>query len=108
MSANVKIYVDPSIEETLPDRLTSEQLQIKAGPTKQVKPGSQTMIKLTVTNFSSIGRMASITAEFDGDKLAVTIPTSSIYIAPQGDTAVYAIINTYAAIGAHNICFNVA
>ena len=107
MPANIKIYVDPSVEASIPDTLTSEQLQITAGPTRYLKPGSQTMIKLTIKNSSSVGRMANVTAKFDGTKLAVTIPTSAIYIAPQGDTAIYAIVRSYAAVGPHNVCFNV-
>lgn len=108
MSADVKIYVDPSVEESLPDRLSSDHLQIKAGPTKYVKPGSQTMIKLTITNFSSVGRMATISASYDGNKLGITIPVNCVYVAPQGDTAVYAIVRTYAAVGPTNINFSVA
>jgi hypothetical protein len=108
MPANIKIHVDPNIEESLPDRLSSDHLQIKAGPTKYIKPGRQTTVKLTIQNFSSTGRMARVSATFDGSKLGVTIPIAIIYIAPQGDTAVYAIVRSYAAVGSHNICFNVS
>jgi hypothetical protein len=107
MPADIKIYVDPSIEESLPDRLSSDHLQIKAGPTKYVKPGGQTMVKLTIQNFSSTGRMARVSSVYDGNRLAVTIPIDIIYIAPQGTTAVYAIVRTYASVGSFNICFNV-
>ena len=107
MPANIKIYVDPSVEATMPDRLSSDHLQIKAGPTKYVKPGSQTMVKLTVNNFSSTGRMARISATYDGTKLGVTIPTDTIYVAPQGTTAIYAVVRSYAAIGSINIRFDV-
>jgi len=107
MVAHLKIHVDPNIPESIPDRLSSDPLQISAGPTKYVMPGRQTMVKLTVKNFSSVGRMATITAQFDGNKLSVDVPTSMVYIAPQGATAVYAIVRTYAYVGIVNITFNI-
>jgi len=105
MAAHLKIYVDPNIPESIPDRLSSDSLQISAGPTKYVMPGRQTMVKLTIKNFSSVGRMASVSAQFDGNKLSVDIPTNIIYVAPQGTTAIYAIVRTYAYVGPVNIVF---
>lgn len=106
MAANVKIYIDPSVEQTTTDSLPSNQIQIKAGPAiRYMRPGKQTMIKLTVDNFSSVGRMVKISAAYEGGKLGITIPTDTIYVAPQGSTAIYAIIRSYAALGPTDIKF---
>ena len=106
-AVNLKIHVDPNISESMPDRLSSDSLQISAGPTKYVMPGRQTTVKLTIKNFSSVGRMATVSAQFDGGKLSVDIPTNVIYAAPQGTTAIYAIVRTFAYVGPVNITFNV-
>lgn len=107
MIAHLKIYVDPSVEESIPDRLSSDFLQITAGPAKYVKPGRQTTVKLTVKNFSSVGRMALISAQFDGGKLSVDIPMKNVYIAPQGTTAIHALVRTYASVGPADITFSI-
>ncbi len=105
---NLKIQVDPNYPESIPDRLSSDSLQVDAGPTKYVMPGRQTMIKLTVRNFSSVGRMAVLSAQFNGNQISVDIlPTTTVYVAPQGATAVCAIVRTYAYVGPAHIVFNV-
>lgn len=106
MAADVKIYIDPSVEQTTTDSLSSDQIMIKAGPAvRYMRPGKQTMIKLTVENFSSVGRMVKVSASFEGGKLGVTIPTDTVYVAPQGSTAIYAMVRSYAALGPTNIKF---
>ena len=107
MVAYFKIHVNSTIEESIPDRLSSDSLQISAGPAKYIKPGSQTIVKLTVKNHSSVGRMATITPQFNGNRLSVDVPISCIYVAPQGTTAVHAIIRSYAFIGTVDIVFAV-
>jgi len=106
MAANIKIYIDPSAEETTTDSLSSDQISIEAGPAvRYMRPGKQTMIKLTVKNFSSVGRMVKVSAVFEGGKVGINFPTDIVYVAPQGSTATYAIVRSYAAVGPTNIKF---
>jgi len=100
MSSILKVNISPGIAESTPDNLTASQLMIDAGPMqKNLRPGSQTMVKLTISNYSSQGRMARVRATFDGTKIGVEIPITDVYVAPQGSTAVYAVIRSYAFIG---------
>ena len=106
MSHILRLNIDPSLQATQPDNVATTQLTIDAGPAKNLKPGSQTMVKLTLRNFSSVGRMVKINPTFDGSKISVDVPANIVYIAPQGSTAVYAIIRSYAYTGPTHVHFN--
>lgn len=100
MSSILKVNIETGITESISDNITATQLMIDAGPAqKNLHPGSQILVKLTVSNYSSQGRMARIRATFDGTKIGVEIPINDIYVAPQGSTAVYVVIRSYAYIG---------
>ena len=109
MSSTLKVNIELGVTESTPDNLTATQLMIDAGPTaKNLRPGSQTMVKLTISNYSSQGRMARIRATFDGTKIGVEIPITDVYIEPQGSTAVYAVIRSYAYTGILTVSFYLA
>jgi len=99
MSSILKLNIDPNLKPTQPDNVALKQLTLEVGPAKVMRPGAQTMVKLTLNNFSSVGRMAKVLATFDGSKVSVDIPTNIVYVAPQGSTAIYAIVRTFAFIG---------
>ena len=106
MSSILKVNISAGITESTPDNLSSTQLMIDAGPMQRdLRPGSQTTVKLTISNYSSQGRMARIRATFDGTKIGVEIPITDVYIEPQGSTAVYAVIRSYAFIGILTVSF---
>ena len=99
MSSILKLNIDPKLKPTQPDDVALKQLTLDAGPMKAMRPGSQTMVKLTLNNFSGVGRMVKLSATFDGSKVSVEIPANIVYVAPQGCTATYAIVRSLAFTG---------
>jgi hypothetical protein len=108
MTSILKLNIDPSLQPTQPDNVANSQLTIEVGPAKVMRPGSQTMVKLTIKNFSSVGKMTKISPTFDGSKVSVDIPANIVYVAPQGTTAVYAIVRSYAYVGTMFVHFNLS
>ena len=100
-----KVMIDGTVPESLPDKLVMDQLRLEMGKDRIIRPGGNSIVKLTVKNYSSLGRMAIVTASFDGNLMSVSIPHSMVYIAPGGATAIYAVISTFASSGVVNVTF---
>jgi len=101
-----KVIIDSTISESLPDKLLMDQLRLEMSKDRIIRPDGNAIVKLTVKNYSSLGRMATVVASFDENLINVTIPHSTIYIAPGGATAICAIIQTFAASGIVNVTFD--
>jgi len=94
-----KVIIDGTIPESLPDKLPMDQLRLEMGKDRIIRPGGTSVVKLTVKNYSSLGRMATVVASFDGNLISVAIPHSNVYVGPGGATAIYAVISTFATPG---------
>ena len=105
MSSILRLNIDPALNPTAPDMLNNTQLSIDVGPPKNIGPGGQTKVKLTIKNFSHVGRMVKVLSTFDGSKVSVDVSADLAYVAPGGTTAVFAIIRTYASVGPTHIHF---
>jgi hypothetical protein len=92
-----------------PDRLLSDVLTISPLSPINVRPGHPTQVNLCIHNNSSSGRMARVSANYDVSKgIIVQIPEQHIYVQPQGDTVISALIEARLdSDGTSNINFKV-
>ena len=104
---NLKVIVSTGVEETISDSI-GDSLYLEVGPTRYMRPGGESMIKITVKNSAATGRMAHLSATYDQSKLSVRFSTNLVYVGPQCATPVYAIVRSFATSGAFNIKFTVA
>jgi len=104
---NLKVIVSTGVEETVSD-IIGDNLSLEVGPTRYMRPGGESMIKVTVKNSASTGRMAQLSATYDQSKLSVRFSTNLVYVGPQCATPVYAIVRSFATGGLFNIKFTVA
>jgi len=88
----VNIIVSSDLSPTKPDFLSSDCLRIEATPKLQLAPHQDTKINLMIHNTSLVGRMGKVVANYDPREVKVKIPTSEVYVAPEGRTIVHAII----------------
>ncbi len=103
----VEVVVSPDLNPTSSDLLGSDCLRIETISRIQLAPHKDTRINMMVHNTSPVGRMGQIIANYDAREVVVKIPTSNIYIAPEGKTVVYAIITPLIKIGKTKIIFDV-
>jgi len=108
MSSILRLFIDPAADASASDALLTNSIRVEAGAAKNIKPGNQVRVNLTVKNYSSMGRMVRINASFNGSHVGVDIPIRDIYVAPEGSTTVYALIRTYAYVGLSDIVFAVS
>ena len=92
---------------TRPDTLLTDCLRIECPAKAVLHPGTQTRINLSIHNSSNDGRMGQVIANFDPRQVAVTIPTSGIYIAPGGKTTIFAIVTAVTSTGQASVTFDV-
>ena len=103
----VEIAVSPDLAPTTGDALKTDCLRIEATKRVQLAPNTEIRINLAVHNTSPVGRMGQIIANFDAREVSVKIPNSHVYVAPDGKTAVYAIISPMMKHGQTKITFDV-
>lgn len=103
---NLKVIVSTGVEET-PSESISDSLYLEVGPTRFMRPGGESMFKITVRNGDQTGRMAHLSATYDQSKLSVRFSSNLVYVGPQCATPVYAIVRSFAASGNYNIKFTV-
>jgi len=103
----LKIIISPDLVPTTADMLFSDCLRIETVSKVTLAPQKETRINLTVHNSSPNGRMAQIIANFDSRKIAVKVPNSTVYIAPEGKTVVYCIIIPLDKDGYSTVTFDV-
>jgi len=103
----VEVVVSPDLSPTSSDLLGSDCLRIEAVSRIQLAPHKDTKINMMVHNTSLVGRMGQIIANYDAREIVVKIPTSNIYVAPEGKTVVYAIISPLIKNGKTKIIFDV-
>lgn len=103
----VEVAVSPDLSPTVADSLKTDCLRIEVTKKVHLSPHSETRINLAVHNTSTVGRMGQIIANFDARDLSVKIPNSQVYVAPEGKTVVYAIVNSIIKHGNTKITFDV-
>lgn len=103
----IDVAVSNDLTPTNADLLGSDCLRIETTSRIQLAPHKETRINLMVHNTSHVGRMGQIIANYDAREIVVKIPTSSIYVSPEGKTAVYAIISPLMKHGQTKIIFDV-
>ena len=88
---------------TLPDRLPSDCLTLDVPNHLSLEPGVPIQVNLTVNNSSPVGRMAHIHVTYDASQgVFVQIPDPKVYVAPEGKTVTYALIES--KIGSKGQC----
>jgi hypothetical protein len=103
----IDVAVSPDLSPTTADLLGSDCMRIETSSRIQLAPHTETRINLMVHNSSPVGRMGQIIANYDSREVVVKIPTSNIYVAPEGKTIVYAIISPLLNHGQTKIIFDV-
>jgi hypothetical protein len=103
----IDVAVSSDLSPTVADLLGSDCLRIETSSRIQLAPHKETRINLMVHNSSPVGRMGQIIANYDAREVIVKIPTSNIYVAPEGKTIVYAIISPLMKQGQTKIIFDV-
>ena len=104
---SIEVAVSPDLAPTAGDLLKTDCLRIETTKRVQLAPNSETRINLAVHNTSTVGRMGQIIANFDAREVSVKIPNSHVYVAPDGQTHVYAIISPLMKHGQTKITFDV-
>jgi hypothetical protein len=103
----IEVAVSSELAPTIADTLKTDCLRIETVKKIQLAPHSDTRINLTVHNTSHVGRMGQIIANFDAREAHVKIPNSHVYVAPDGQTVVYAIVSPLLKHGNTKITFDV-
>jgi hypothetical protein len=103
----IDVTVSPDLNPTVADTLRTDCLRIETAKKIYMAPNDETRVNLTVHNTSSVGRMGNIIANYDARELQVKIPNNQVYIAPEGKTMVYAIINCLIKNGRSKVSFDV-
>ncbi len=103
----IEVAVSPDLSPTTSDILKTDCLRIETSKRIQLSPNSETRINLAVHNTSVVGRMGQIIANFDAREVTVKIPNSHVYVAPDSQTHVYAIISPLIKHGQTKITFDV-
>ena len=103
----VEVAVSPDLSPTASDILKTDCLRIETTKRVQIGPNSESRINLAVHNTSSVGRMGQIIANYDMREVVVKIPNSNVYVAPNSQTVVYAIITPLIKHGQTKLTFDV-
>lgn len=89
----VSVAVSRDRLPTVSDHVPNDVLSIEPINPIILTPGHVTQINLIICNNSQIGRMARVSPYYDtASGVMVQIPEPHIYIAPQGRTLIYALI----------------
>jgi hypothetical protein len=103
----VDVTVSADLSPTSSDNLPSGCLRVEATQKIQLAPNQDIKINLTIHNSSAVGRMGKLNATYDAREMLVRIPTTDVYVAPEGKTAIYAIISPLIQSGKTKIAFDV-
>tara|TARA_B100000614_G_C14396723_1_gene432017 strand:- start:242 stop:571 length:330 start_codon:yes stop_codon:yes gene_type:complete len=103
----IDVTISPDLNPTTSDILRTDCLRIETSKKVYMEPNGETRVNLTVHNTTSVGRMGNIIANFDARELTVKIPNNQVYVAPEGKTMVYAIINALIKNGRTKVSFDV-
>lgn len=103
----IQCTISSDLVATRPDALLSDCLRIETTSKIILHPGGEARVNLSVHNSSSEGRMGQVIANYDPRQVSVKIPTSGVYVAPGGKTAIYAIIIPVTPAGQAAVTFDV-
>jgi len=103
----IDVTVSNDLSPTSSDKLPTGCLRVEATSKVQLASQQDIKINLMIHNSSPVGRMGVVSVNYDAREVIVRIPTANVYVAPEGKTAIYAIISPLIMSGRTKIAFDV-